>query len=127
MDPEAARRVRAHAKRIVDLDRNASDSRALSPHRRVLARSCANLSDMRHRLRGIAIVALALSVLVAPGCRCSGGVSGSIDDAGFSLGTPPSSTSGTSRECGAEPCCGEPPEPCSQWLAKQREGGTPAR
>ena len=23
-------------------------------------------------------------------------------------------------ECGAEPCCGDPPQPCGAWLAEQR-------
>jgi hypothetical protein len=23
-------------------------------------------------------------------------------------------------ECGAEPCCGDPPQPCGSWLAEQR-------
>jgi hypothetical protein len=73
----------------------------------------------------IATIALALSMLGTPGCRCSGGVSGSIDDAGFSLGTPPSSAPVAPRECGGQPCCGDPPEPCGQWLAKQRDGGMP--
>ncbi len=27
------------------------------------------------------------------------------------------------RECGAQPCCGNPPEPCGQWLARKHDGG----